>query len=412
MARHLETQPTGDVAELLENAPIFDTVVVMERLSPDRAARVLEHLSNDSATAVLSRTEPSRSALLLSRMDETVRLRLLGLLSPELSAELRELSSYPPDTAGGTMDPRVTTFLPHMTIQQTLRRLRHYPRKGLHAIFVVDERGRLLGSIPIQTVAVSSPKVTLQTLLEPTTVSVQPVASREEVVELLSRYRLALLPVVNLEGRLLGVLRHDALVAATADAVSADMQSMVGASKEERALSKVSFAVRKRLPWLEINLGTAFLAASVVGLFEETIARFTALAVLLPVVAGQSGNTGAQALAVVMRGLALREIRVRQWARVAIKELSVGSLNGIAVAVTTSFFVYLWSRSVGLALVIGISMVASMSIAGLAGAVIPILLTALRQDPAQSSSIVLTTVTDVAGFFSFLGIATLLSSML
>jgi magnesium transporter len=345
-------------------------------------------------------------------MDETLRHRMLERLSLELSAELRELSSYPPDTAGGAMDTRVTTFRPHMTIQQTLRRLRNYPRQGLHAIFVVDEGGRLLGSIPIQAVAVSSPKVTLQTLLEPATVSVQPVASREEVVELLSRYRLALLPVVDLEGRLLGVLRHDALVAATADAVSADMQSMVGASKEERALSKVSFAVRKRLPWLEVNLGTAFLAASVVGLFEETIARFTALAVLLPVVAGQSGNTGAQALAVVMRGLALREIRVRQWARVAIKELSVGSLNGIAVAATTSFFVYLWSRSVGLALVIGVSMVASMAIAGLAGAVIPILLTALRQDPAQSSSIILTTITDVAGFFSFLGIATLLSSML
>jgi magnesium transporter len=237
-------------------------------------------------------------------------------------------------------------------------------------------------------------------------------ASREEVVDLLSVHRLSSLPVVDLDGRLVGVLRHDALVAATAEEVSADIQTMVGASKDERALSKVSFAVRKRLPWLEINLGTAFLAASVVGLFEETIARYTALAVLLPVVAGQSGNTGAQALAVVMRGLALREIRVRQWLRVATKEVSVGVLNGVAVALTTSLFVFLWSRSVGLALVIGSSMVVSMAIAGLAGAVIPILLTSLRQDPAQSSSIVLTTVTDVAGFFSFLGIATLLSSML
>jgi magnesium transporter len=187
---------------------------------------------------------------------------------------------------------------------------------------------------------------------------------------------------------------------------------MVGASKEERALSKVSFAVRKRLPWLEINLGTAFLAAAVVGIFEETIARYTALAVLLPVVAGQSGNTGAQALAVIMRGLALREVRARHWLRLLTKEVSVGFVNGVAVALTTSFFVYLWSRSMGLSLVIGTSMVASMVIAGLAGAGIPLLLTVLRQDPAQSSSIVLTTATDVAGFFSFLGIATVLSNML
>ncbi len=412
VARNLESRSTREVAELLEKAPIFDTTAIMERLSPDKAARVLDHLSEDVATAVLSRTEPNRSALLLSRTNETVRLRMLEWLSPELSAELQEILSYPPDSAGGSMDPQVTTFRPHMTIQQTLSRLRNYPRQGLHAIFVVDERGRLLGFVPIQRVAISRPKEILQNILEPATVSVQPIASREEVVELMSHHRLALLPVVDLEGRLLGVLRHDALVAATAEEVSADMQTMVGASKEERALSKVSFAVRKRLPWLEINLGTAFLAASVVGLFEETIARYTALAVLLPVVAGQSGNTGAQALAVVMRGLALREIRARQWVRVVLKELSVGSINGVAVALTTSFFVYLWSRSVGLALVIGISMVASMAIAGLAGAVIPMLLTALRQDPAQSSSIILTTITDVAGFFSFLGIATLLSATL
>jgi magnesium transporter len=187
---------------------------------------------------------------------------------------------------------------------------------------------------------------------------------------------------------------------------------MVGASKDERALSNVSFAIRKRLPWLEVNLGTAFLAAAVVGIFEETIARNTALAVLLPVVAGQSGNTGAQALAVTMRGLALREIRLRNWLRMLVKESNVGFVNGLAVAATTALFVYIWSRSLGLAAVIGLSMVLSMTVAGLSGAAVPLVLTGLGQDPAQSSSIILTTVTDVVGFFSFLGIATLLVSML
>jgi magnesium transporter len=170
--------------------------------------------------------------------------------------------------------------------------------------------------------------------------------------------------------------------------------------------------VRARLPWLEINLLTAFLASAVVGLFEPTIAAFTALAVLLPVVAGQSGNTGAQALAVTMRGLALREIRVAQWARVVRKETAVAFFNGWAVALTTALGVFVWSRSPGLALVIGSSMVISMVAAGLAGAAIPIVLTSIGRDPAQSSSIILTTVTDVVGFFSFLGIATMLSGML
>jgi magnesium transporter len=194
--------------------------------------------------------------------------------------------------------------------------------------------------------------------------------------------------------------------------VSADIQTMVGVSKDERALSGPWFAVRKRLPWLHINLATAFLAASVVGIFESTIAQFTALAVLLPVVAGQSGNAGAQALAVTMRGLALREITPLHWMRVVAKEVTAGVMNGVAVAVTTAIGVWLWSGSIGLALVITIAMVISMGAAGFSGALIPMILVRLGQDPAQSSSIILTTVTDVVGFFSFLGTATLLATLI
>jgi magnesium transporter len=161
------------------------------------------------------------------------------------------------------------------------------------------------------------------------------------------------------------------------------------------------------LPWLLINLGTAFAAAFVVGLFDETIARFTALAVLLPIVAGQSGNTGAQALAVTSRGLALREIRTRHWFRVLSKEMIASVGNGIAVAVVTAGAVMLFSGSVGIAAVIGVSMVISMLMAAISGAMIPVLLTALGRDPATASSIILTTVTDIAGFFSFLGLATM-----
>ena len=166
------------------------------------------------------------------------------------------------------------------------------------------------------------------------------------------------------------------------------------------------------MPWLQINLLTAFLAASVVGLFEGTIAKFTALAVLLPVVAGQSGNAGAQALAVTMRGLSLREVKLRDWLKLAIKEGNVGLWNGICIAIVCGIGVYFWSGTFGLVLVIVSSMIISMVLAGLAGALIPMGLMRIGQDPAVASSIVLTTVTDIAGFFSFLGIATLLAAML
>ena len=412
VARFLESQPAEEGAELLEKEPAITAVTLLERMTPEIATQVFALSSDGRSVELLNGMDPSRSAVLLSRLDENVCEHKLSLLDSRLSAELRELLSYPPDTAGTLMDTRVTTLRSDMTVQQVQRRLQGATNTRIQDVYVVDEQGILVGSVSLQVLVVARSQDTLQALLKHPTALVQPLAPREEVVEILTQHRLASIPVTALDGRLLGVIRFDALIRAVEDEASVDVQTMVGASKEERALSKISFAVRKRLPWLEINLGTAFLAASVVSLFEATIAQFTALAVLLPVVAGQSGNTGAQALAVVMRGLALREVRVRHWMRLVTKEAAVGFLNGIVVALTTSFFVFLWSRSIGLALVIGVSMVASMAIAGIAGAGIPIILTSLRQDPAQSSSIILTTVTDVAGFFSFLGIATLLSGML
>jgi magnesium transporter len=368
-------------------------------------------MSEPTIRQVATDLDAGRAAALLARLDASARARVLGTVPDATARELTALMTYPAESAGHLMDPRVPTFSPDTSARQALARLRG---RGLAAedVFLVDGEGRLVGVVGLQEVALAPPTVLLGALVRAAPHSVQALAAREQVVEHLTAHHLRSLPVVDFAGRLLGAIRHAILVQAAQEEASADIQTMVGASKEERALSRPWFAVRKRLPWLQINLATAFLAASVVGLFESTIARFTALAVLLPVVAGQSGNTGAQALAVTMRGLALREVRVSHWPRVSLKELNVSLINGVAVATTTALGVYVWSRSLGLALVIGLSMVISMSIAGLAGASVPMVLSALGQDPAQSSSIILTTITDVVGFFSFLGIATLLSAML
>lgn len=412
VARRLETTPSEEVADLLGTQAPRDTARVIERLTPIWGARVLSLIAAAPVWEILQHIELTKLAGLLSQMKPQDRDRLLELLPPPAAREVRELMTYPPDTAGRLMDPKALTFRPDMTVEECLARLREVRPGRIYEVFVVDEDTQLVGSVPLQSLAVASPTVTIQHLLQKTPYFVHAMAPKDEVADLLTQGKLTTLPVVDLDGRLLGVIRHDALVTAAQEEATADLLTMVGASKEERALSKVSFAIRKRLPWLEINLGTAFLAAAVVSIFEDTIARNTALAILLPVVAGQSGNTGAQALAVTMRGLALREIRIRQWLRMLIKEGNVGFFNGIAVAATTALFVFLWSRSVGLALVIGLSMVISMTIAGLSGAAVPLVLTAIGQDPAQSSSIILTTVTDIVGFFSFLGIATVLSTML
>ncbi len=412
-ADQLETWSAAEVAEVLGQVTPETTREVFRRLTPAKALDVLAELEPTAAPPLLRHLDPPQVGALLGGLDEAQCNALLAGFPPGEARELRSVMHYPTDSAGRLMDPRIGVFLLGLTAEDTLTRLRAtWHRQRPFTLLLVDSTGRLVGTVPLHEVILAEPQSPLSVLVSGPPVAVSAFAARQEIVETMERHKLSSIPVVDYDNRPLGVIRLNELVSAVQTESSADLVSITGASKEERALSKVGFAVRKRLPWLQINLVTAFLAASVVSIFEDTIARFTALAVLLPVVAGQSGNTGAQALAVVLRGLALREITLRHWPKVVAKEFSAGLVNGLGVALVTCASVYLWSGSPGLVLVIGLAMVLSMAIAGIAGALIPVLLAAMGQDPAQSSSIVLTTVTDVFGFFSFLGLATAFASLL
>ena len=404
-ARALGDVSVPEALSLLEAGPGPVAAQVFQRLDPDRAVELVEAMDADLVRRLWTAMDYGVGAALLARLEAERRAACLAVLPPEVSAELEELMRYPAESAGHLMDTSATVFSATETAEEALARIRSFPERRVHDLCVVDADGRLTAVLPLQEVAVAQPGERLERLTRKPPVCVQAMSSREEVVELLEAHKLSSLPVVSFKGRLRGIIRHDALVEAAQHEASGNLQTMVGAGREEQALSGPALAVRKRLPWLQVNLATAFLAAAVVALFEDTIARFTALAVFLPVVAGQSGNTGAQALAVAMRGLALREFRPRNWFRVARKELLAGLINGLAVGLTTALVAYLWSGTVGLPLVLGIAMVFSMAMAGLTGTLIPVVLTVLGKDPAQSASIVLTTVTDVLGFLSFLGLA-------
>ena len=408
----LEDWAAADSAGVLERAPLESAAQAFAALTPEMAADLLVCVSDERAAGFLRELDPAHAALLCSRLGADVRGRLLDRLPPAAARELREIMTYPADSAAALMTSRVPTFRPEAAAGEILARLRTERPGDAADVALVEGGGRFAGLVSVVALATADPDTPAQQLARSDPVAVRAITPREDVVELMTRTHAATLPVVDAEQRLLGVVGHDDHAAAIEAEATTGAQTMVGASEDERALSPIGFAVRKRLPWLQVNLLTAFLAAAVVGVFEATIAQVTALAVLLPVVAGQSGNTGSQALAVTIRGLALREVRLRHWRRVALKEGAVGLINGLGVALTSSAAVYLWSRSPGLAAVIAASMVLSMVVAGLAGAVIPMGLAAVRQDPAQSSSIVLTTVTDIVGFFSFLGIATLLMAWL
>ena len=411
-AEQFEAVPERMLGTVVEGLDPAGLAIAMEHLSPLRALAVFSALTREARVEILECAGPRLALMLLAQLPDKEREDLLGSLRPVSRGDLERLLTFPDDSAGRLMDRAFLAVHSGMTVAEVLKRLKESSVRGARTVFVVTREGLLHGRVDVQDLALADGEDALKDYVHPVNEMVTAEARREELVDLLERSRRDSMPVVDTAGRLLGVVRYRNLFHAIEDVATADMQKMVGVSPEERALSSPGFAIRRRLPWLHINLVTAFLAASVVGLFEGLIAQFTALAILLPVVAGQSGNAGAQALAVTMRGLFLKEIGVRQWPLVLGKEVLTGLLNGLALAVSCGLAVFLWSQNVGLALIIAVAMVVSMLVAGAAGSLVPIVLTRLGQDPATASSIILTTITDVAGFFAFLGTATLLAFML
>lgn len=408
-AHVLEAIPEDELVDLVEHDAQAATLV--GRLAPDVASRVIAQNSNATIRRALGALDPARAAALVARLEGVARQRVLAAVDRDLAREIRELMAYPPDSAGALMDPRVSAFHIGTTVDQAVAVLRTKRPPELGSVYVIDKQDQLVGAVALGELATAGGTERLDDLAK-FPASTNAFATREEIVDFLGQQRLASLPVVDIHGRLIGVIRNQTLIAATEQEASADMQTSFGVSKDERALSRVPFAVRQRLPWLQINLATAFFAAFIVGIFQDTIARVTALAVLMPVVAGESGNSGMQAVAVTLRGLALREVNLRHWPRLVVKEIGVGVLNGMAVAAVTGLGVYFWSRSVPLALVISGSMLISLVVAGVSGTSIPMILKSLGQDPAQASSIFLTTVTCGIGLLSFLGLATIFIGLL
>ncbi len=411
-ARILESYPPTDILRVLQGTSAKNAANLISSITPPIAAETLTLMPTDMLKQVVPHMSPAFAAALFQRLDEDLQRAILFRISDRYADEIRSYMTYPPESVGSIMDPKFFVLQEEITVRDAMLQVRSRAQKDVHDVYVIDRHQKLVGKFSVRDLLLVDPDEKLQSVMVRDLPTIHPLESREEIIELFGERHFFTIPVVDLDNRLLGVVRNEDIIKASQEDASADLLTMVGANKDERALSPVWFSVRKRLPWLQLNLITAFCAAFVVGMFEGTIAKFTALAVLLPVVAGQSGNTGAQSLAVVIRGLALRDIRPSQWLRVSGKEVYVAFLNGLAVSATACFAVALWSRSLGLTLIIGLSMIVSMVIAGLSGAIIPIALKAIKQDPAQSSSIVLTTVTDVVGFFSFLGLATLLSGLL
>lgn len=408
----LQALPDDRLLDEIQDLPVESLIEVIDFFSPSRATFVYPQLSTELQREILLHA-PTRVLLkILLTMSDEKKSTVLKDLPTNTRKEIETVLSFPADSVANIMSSAVATIHVDMTVDEAIEQIRVEAKTIDLSQLVVDRNNRLLGRVTTHALALAHGKTSIRDIIESIPCVINVVEPREAVVEMMETIDFDVLPVLDDENKLLGIVRNEILHDVVHEDAQADLQRMMGVSTDERALSRGFLSIKHRLPWLYINLGTAFLAAAVVSLFENMLAQFTALAVLLPVVAGQSGNAGSQSMAVTIRGLALREISFRQWFRLSRKELFVGTINGVLIAVVCGLAVFLWQQSWGLSLIISLSMVIALAIAGIAGALVPILLQRFGQDPATASSIILTTITDVIGFFVFLGIATLLATMI
>ena len=384
-------------------------VEIVESFPPEFAAKVLK-LAGVKASLQLVREMPSEVTTdIFEHLSQGFKSKILAQLPNLHSEEIEALAEYDEDTAGSVMSPEFVALRDKARVSDALTRLRRLGLVGqpVNYVYVVDEEEKLKGVLVMRDLVLAPLSRLLEDVMLSELIKVYTDDKLDYVVDKLIEERLLALPVVDNSQRLKGVIEATDLVKDLQEEGFEDAQKMFGAGSDEHAGSSPLYTIRRRLPWLEVNLITAFLAALVVSFFDSMITQMTILAAFLPVVAGQGGNAGAQALAVMLRALALEEVDPRKPRRSLLKEGLVGLVNGVVVGLSAGLIAIIFTQNLALGLVIFLAMMVNLIIAGVAGAAIPVLMQRLGQDPAQSSNIILTTITDVIGFTSFLGFAVL-----
>jgi magnesium transporter len=410
----------ADVATLLEGLAPDQRATVWAEVDPEIVGEVLIELPEEVRTGLVALMDDRAVVAAARQLDTDDIADLLPDLSDEVIAEilfaldkqdrqrLDAVLSYPEDSAGGLMNVDTVTVRENITLEVVLRYLRRRGELPEHttSLYVVDRADRLVGALPVTQLLTSPTARRVSQIMEREVVKLPAQISDREVAEAFQRFDLVAAPVVDEQGRLLGRITVDDVVDVIREQADRQVMAQAGLSEEEDLFAPVVRTSRKRALWLGINLLTAFAAAAVVALFEETIAKVAVLAVMMPIVAGMGGNAGTQTLTVVVRGLALGIISESNARQVFFKELMVGALNGMLWAVTVALFTFPWHQSYLVGLALALAMVINLVFAAVSGVLIPVLVRRFGVDPAVASGVILTTVTDVVGFFAFLGLAT------
>jgi len=392
--------------ELLPRLNSKELAKILEGSEKAEAARISQKLSSSTLLEVLDQVSPEHAADVLHQLPPSQAQEVLGGMKAREAVS--SLINYPDESAGGLMTPELVTFNPEMTVAEAISRLREVrpARETVNVFFVVDHQGKLCGQLSLRELILADPQARIGEVMQTDVLSVTPETDREQCARLMERYNLTALPVVDQEQRLLGLIRLEESIRVLEEENTKDMYHMIGLSGQERASAPWFQSVKRRLPWLCLNLGTAILAGLVVSLFESTVAKAAILAAFIPIVAGQGANAGAQTLTIIVRSLALGEVSFRNARKVLFKEVSLAFVSGLVVALIAGLIALLWKGNPWLALVLGVAMLFTMLAAGLSGALVPLVLKLLRVDPALASSIIVTTITDVLSALFLLGLAT------
>jgi magnesium transporter len=380
----------------------------ISELGPEAGAALLSTRSAEEIAKLAQEIPSDDAAALIDYLPEELSLAVLDLMRPKESGVVENLLEYDERTAGRIMNPNVFALSEDMTVGEAITELQSNREvEMVFYLYVVDERRHLVGVVSLRRLLLVSPETPLKRIMTADLISARVDMDQEEVARQVAAYNLLAIPVVDEENKLVGIITVDDVIDVIKDEATEDIYRLAGVAGDERVFTPAPESLRKRLPWLGVNLGTAFLAAAVVGIFTTTIDALPILAVFMPIVAGMGGNAAMQTLTVIVRGIALGELSWSNSRKALMKEAAVGIGNGLALGLVAAAVAWMVNGDPVLGLVLGAAMVINMFVAATAGVLIPLGLRAASIDPALASSVFITTMTDVFGFLSFLGLATL-----
>jgi len=380
----------------------------LAELGAEMSAALLADRSAEDIARYVHEIPSDDAAVIIEHLPQELSAAVLALIQAKPGAGVGELLEYAEQTAGRIMNPNVFALSEDLTAGESITALQGARDvEMVFYLYVVDVRRHLVGVVSLRRLLLVAPETPLKRIMTTDLISARVDTDQEEVARQVASYNILAIPVVDEENKLVGVITVDDVIDVIKDEATEDVYRLAGVSTDDTVLTPARESLRKRLPWLLVNLVTAFIAASVVALFQETISVVVTLAVFMPVVAGMGGNAATQTLAVIVRGIALGELTWSNSRKALIKEGLVGLGNGVALGMVAATGAYLLRGDPILGLILGLAMVINMFVAATAGTLIPLSLRALKIDPALASSVFITTLTDVFGFLSFLGLGTL-----